>query len=83
MSAKTVYTCEVCSRKFDSQDMKVQGIVLYGYHTVANRMERVEPSRADHHVCWDCARNLAIAFFAFDPDDFKKGDAVCPRRYGE
>lgn len=84
MSSKTIYTCEVCKREFGSKErMKINGVMLYGYHTCANRIECESPSRADRHVCYDCARNIAIAFFCPQPDKFKRGDAVCPRRYGE
>jgi hypothetical protein len=87
MTANITYTCELCKRDFDKDDMKIQGVMLYGYHTVANHIERESPSKADRHICWDCARNLAIAFFHLGPQigdgAFKRGDAVCPRRYGE
>lgn len=83
MSSTTIHTCEVCRRDFLAGDCKIQGIMLYGYHTLSNRIERELPSKADRHICWDCARNIAIAFFSPFPDKFKHGDAVCPRRYGQ
>jgi hypothetical protein len=83
MTTHIKHNCELCLREYKAGDCSLQGVRLFGYHTSANRIERTAPSEASKHICWDCARNLAIAFFCPFPEDYRMGDAVMPRRYGQ